>query len=106
MRAYRLLQERISPEFHEVPEPHAGPVQVVIKVAGSGLCHTDFTVISRPGGYWKESPPPFTLGHEIAGWIEEMGTGVIGFRHGDAVAVSRGDLARAGTRHGRERLSC
>ena len=42
MLAYRLLQAQTQPEFQEVPEPHAGPGQVVVKVAGSGLCHTDF----------------------------------------------------------------
>ena len=47
MLAYRLLKEQTQPEFQEVPEPHAGPGQVVVRVAGSGLCHTDFTVISR-----------------------------------------------------------
>ena len=57
-----------------MPEPHAGPGQVVVKVAGSGLCHTDFTVISRDRAYWKDDPPPFTLGHEIAGWVEEVGS--------------------------------
>jgi propanol-preferring alcohol dehydrogenase len=69
MLAYRLLQAQTQPEFQEVPEPHAGPGQVVIKVAGSGLCHTDFIVIAREPGYWKSEPPPFTLGHEIAGAI-------------------------------------
>ena len=88
MLAYRLVQAQTPPEFQEVPEPHAGPGQVVVRVAGSGLCHTDFTVISRDRSYWKNEPPPFTLGHEIAGWIEEVGTGVTKFRHGDAVAVN------------------
>lgn len=88
MLAYRLLKEQTQPEFQEVPEPRAGPGQVVVKVAGSGLCHTDFTVISRERSYWKDEPPPFTLGHEIAGWVEELGTGVKGFRRGDAVAVN------------------
>jgi propanol-preferring alcohol dehydrogenase len=88
MLAYRLLKEQTQPEFQEVPEPRAGPGQVVVKVAGSGLCHTDFTVINRPPGFWKDDPPPFTLGHEIAGWVEELGTGVKGFQRGDAVAVN------------------
>src|SRR5262245_4636460 len=88
MLAYRLLQEQTPPEFPEVPDPRPGPGQVVVRVAGSGLCHTDFTVIARPHGYWKDEPPPFTLGHEIAGWVEEVGTGVTKFRHGDAVAVN------------------
>ena len=68
MLAYRLVEAKAPPEFQEVPEPHAGPGQVVVRIAGSGLCHTDFTVISRDRSYWKNEPPPFTLGHEIAGW--------------------------------------
>jgi len=88
MLAYRLLQAQTQPEFQEVPEPHAGPGQVVVKVGGSGLCHTDFTVMSRDQSYWKDEPPPFTLGHEIAGWVEELGLGVKGFQRGDAVAVN------------------
>src|SRR5262245_39469670 len=88
MLAYRLLKEQTQPEFQDVAAPHAGPGQVVVKVAGSGLCHTDFTVIGRAQGYWKDRPPPFTLGHEIAGWVEELGAGVEGFQHGEAVAVN------------------
>ncbi len=88
MLAYRLPQPQTQPEFQEVPEPHAGPGQVVVRVAGSGLCHTDFTVISRDRNHWGNEQPPFTLGHEIAGWIEEVGTGVTRFQPGDAVAIN------------------
>ena len=88
MLAYRLLKEQTQPEFQEVPEPHAGPGQVVVRVAASGLCHSDFVIISKPPGHWKDNGPPFTLGHEVAGWVEELGPGVTGFRHGDAVAIN------------------
>ncbi|HKF44417.1 MAG TPA: NAD(P)-dependent alcohol dehydrogenase [Thermoanaerobaculia bacterium] len=88
MLAYRLSKAQAAPGFQQVPDPHAGPGQVVVRVAGSGLCHTDFTVISREQSYWKDQPPPFTLGHEIAGWVEEVGTGVTKFHPGDAVAVN------------------
>src|SRR6476620_8885374 len=88
MLAYRLLEAQTQPEFQDVPEPYARPGQVVVKVAGSGLCHTDFTVMSREQSYWKDNPPPFTLGHEIAGWVEALGAGVKGFERGDAVAVN------------------
>jgi propanol-preferring alcohol dehydrogenase len=88
MRAFRLLEAQTEPEFQDVPEPHAGPGQVVVKVAGSGLCHTDFIVKSRDRAYWKNDAPPFTLGHEIAGWVEEVGTGVNGVQRGDAVAIN------------------
>jgi propanol-preferring alcohol dehydrogenase len=88
MLAYRLLQPQTPPEFQEVPEPHAGPGQVVVRVAGSGLCHTDFTVISRDRNHWGNEQPPFTLGHEIAGWVEEIGSGVTKFQRDEAVAVN------------------
>ncbi len=88
MRAYRLLKEQTVPEFQDVPDPHAGPGQVVVKVAASGICHTDFTVIGREASYWNEDRPPFTLGHEIAGWIEDLGEGVQWFKRGDAVAIN------------------
>jgi len=88
MIAYRLLKAQTQPEFQEVAEPHAAPGQVVVKVGGSGLCHTDFTVIAREQAYWKDDAPPFTLGHEIAGWVEEVGAGVKNFKRGDAVAVN------------------
>src|ERR1044071_7452618 len=88
MLAYRLLRPLTPPEFQEVPAPHAGPGQVVVRVAASGLCHTDFIVIGRDREHWENEQPPFTLGHEVAGWIEEVGTGVTRFRTGDAVAVN------------------
>lgn len=88
MLAYRLVKAQTQPEFQEVPDPQAGPGQIVVKVAGSGLCHTDFTVISREASYWGNDAPPFTLGHEIAGWVEAVGPGVTKFKAGDAVAVN------------------
>src|SRR5262245_21230491 len=88
MLTYRLLQVQVQPEFQEVPDPRPGPGQVVVKVAASGLCHTDFTVISRKRDYWKDEMPPFTLGHEIAGWVEELGTGVSRLERGEAVAIN------------------
>jgi D-arabinose 1-dehydrogenase-like Zn-dependent alcohol dehydrogenase len=36
-------------------------------------------VISRERSYWRDEPPPFTLRHEITGWIEEAETGVTKF---------------------------
>src|SRR5262245_5059336 len=88
MLAYRLLKPQTQPEFQDVPEPHAGPGQVVVRVAGSGLCHTDFIVIGRDRDHWGSDQPPFTLGHEVAGWVEEVGLGVTTFQPGDAVAVN------------------
>jgi propanol-preferring alcohol dehydrogenase len=58
MLAYRLLRAQMQPEFQDVREPHAGPGQVVIRVAGFGLCHTDLIVQSRDHAYWRTIPCP------------------------------------------------
>lgn len=73
-----------EPELVEVEQPHAGPGQVVIKVGGAGACHSDVHIIHGPGAPW---PIPFTLGHENAGWVHEVGSGVTSFEVGQAVAV-------------------
>ena len=75
MLAYRLLQPQAPPEFQEVPEPHAGPGQVVVRVAGSGLCHTDFTVISRDRNHWGNEQPPFTSGTRSPAGSKRWGPG-------------------------------
>jgi propanol-preferring alcohol dehydrogenase len=67
----------------DVPKPSPGPGQVVLKIGGAGVCHSDLHVMEDDLGF----KPPFTLGHENAGWIAELGAGVTGFKEGDAVAV-------------------
>ena len=88
MIAYRMLRSQESPEFQDIPKPVAGSGQLLIKIGGCGLCHTDLgTVRRRSTNEWADTPPPFTMGHEVAGWIEEIGQGVIGFKTGEPVAV-------------------
>jgi propanol-preferring alcohol dehydrogenase len=56
---------------------------VLVKIGGAGVCHSDLHVMEEDFGF----KPPFTLGHENAGWVAELGTGVTGFKEGEAVAV-------------------
>lgn len=86
MRALRLLQWKREAELVEVPKPSPGPGQVVIKVGGAGACHSDLHLMHDfEGGLpWG---PPFTLGHENAGWVDAVGEGVTTVHEGDAVAV-------------------
>jgi alcohol dehydrogenase, propanol-preferring len=86
MKAYQMTGWQAPPEFHEVDVPEPGPGQVLIKVAGAGACHSDLHLMEWPAGTLDFSPP-FTLGHENAGWVETLGPGVEGFKVGDAVAV-------------------
>ena len=96
MKAARLHQydENISPEslhLEEVEEPKAdGPLDVVVRIGGAGLCRTDLHIIE---GQWAplNDPDgtllPYTLGHENAGWVEEVGSAVSNVEVGDAVIV-------------------
>ena len=88
MLAYRLISPRNPPRLMEVQDPVAEAGEVIVKVAACGLCHTDFAVIDKPD--WGDTPPPFTLGHEIAGYVSSIGPGVRGLRVGQAVCVMPG----------------
>lgn len=66
----------------EIEAPHAGEVK--IKVAASGVCHSD---LSMQNGTLM-TPTPVVLGHEGAGEVVEVGEGVTGFEPGDHVVVS------------------
>jgi propanol-preferring alcohol dehydrogenase len=86
MRAYRLLDWQ-RPGFAEVPEPTAGDGAVRVRVGGVGLCHSDVLFLDAAPGLLPYDVP-FTLGHEIAGWVDDLGAGVHDLAVGDAVAVA------------------
>lgn len=86
MKAYRLTAWQHEAELVEVAVPEPGPGQVLLKVGGAGACHSDLHLLEWPSGTMPFAPP-FTLGHENAGWVEKVGAGVTGFARGDAVMV-------------------
>lgn len=77
-RPYATSQP-IQIEEVELQGPQAG--EVLVKIAGAGLCHSDLSVIdgSRP------RPLPVALGHEGAGTVVEVGVGVRDIAVGDPV---------------------
>jgi propanol-preferring alcohol dehydrogenase len=87
MIAYRLIEAQQPPQLQEVPTPSPRSGQILIKVGGCGLCHTDVGLMHRTKAEWEGMHLPFTLGHEIAGWVTEVGDGVVGFKKGEGVAV-------------------
>lgn len=72
--------------IEEVPVPTPGQGEVLIKVIASGVCHTDLHAVD---GDWPVKPtPPFIPGHEGAGVVVAVGTGVRGIKEGDPVGVA------------------
>jgi D-arabinose 1-dehydrogenase-like Zn-dependent alcohol dehydrogenase len=69
-------------EQREPPEP--GPGQVRIRVHACGVCHSDHFVTD---GLWPGLELPRVPGHEVAGVVDALGTGVTQFRAGDRVGL-------------------
>lgn len=87
MRAFRLMDWKSEPVMSQVAEPEPGPGQVVIQVGGAGACHSDLHLMTDFEAGLLPWNPPFTLGHENAGWVHKLGQGVHGFDIGQPVAV-------------------
>jgi D-arabinose 1-dehydrogenase-like Zn-dependent alcohol dehydrogenase len=66
----------------EIPQP--GPGQVRIRVQACGVCHSD--VLAKEGG-WPGLVYPRVPGHEVAGVIDEAGSGVTQWKKGQRVGV-------------------
>ena len=68
----------------DIDPPQAG--EVLIRIAASGVCHSDLWAIEN--GNWGATPFPMLLGHEGAGIVEEVGSGVSSVSPGDRVVLS------------------
>ncbi len=90
MKSARIHAYREPLKVEEVPKPgmpHGE--EVLVRIGGIGLCHSDLHIMQ---GDWASSIPvqlPKTLGHEVAGWVEEVGDSV-------PSASSAGGLVKGG----------
>lgn len=85
MRAAVVREFRKPLVIEEVPVPQPGPGQVVVKIAATGVCHTD---LHAAEGDWPVKPkPPFIPGHEGVGHVSAVGGGVRHVKEGDRVGV-------------------
>lgn len=78
--------------YENVPDPVlSGGSDVIVRIGGAGVCRTDLHVIE--GALLQQMDPsgdallPVILGHENAGWIEEVGPEVEGLKQGDPVIL-------------------
>ncbi|WP_348789461.1 zinc-binding dehydrogenase [Leifsonia sp. NPDC080035] len=88
MQSWQFFGTNKPLELREVPEPEAGPGEVVVDVKAAGICHSDVSALDDAG--WMPLFPrlPMTLGHENAGVISAVGEGMGHWKVGDRVGLS------------------
>lgn len=84
MKAVRLIQPGQPLAMQEIPIPQVGPGDVLVKVKAAGICHSD---AHYRAGISPVRPLPLTLGHEVAGVVDQVGAQVKGFSPGDRVCL-------------------
>ncbi|MGB3697489.1 MAG: NAD(P)-dependent alcohol dehydrogenase [Gordonia sp. (in: high G+C Gram-positive bacteria)] len=88
MKAIRVHQYDVNPSLDEVERPSvAAPHDVIVRVEGAGVCRTDLHIIE---GQWQnksEVALPYTIGHENAGTVVEVGSAVSNVEVGDKVIL-------------------
>jgi NAD+-dependent secondary alcohol dehydrogenase Adh1 len=88
MKAVRLHAYHRQPVVEEVPEPKVkGPFDVVVKIGGAGVCRTDLHIIEEQWAEKSGVTLPYTIGHENAGWVHEVGSAVSNVAVGDTVIL-------------------
>jgi propanol-preferring alcohol dehydrogenase len=85
MKAAVLRKIRQKLKIETVPIPEPGHGEILIKVVACGVCHSDLHAVD---GDWTPLPTlPLIPGHEVAGTVAGLGTGVTGFKVGQRVGV-------------------
>ena len=88
MKAVRIHKFHETPVIGEVPEPKVtGPLDVIVKIGGAGVCRTDLHIIEGQWDAAMQTPLPYILGHENAGWVHEVGSAVTNVAVGDTVIL-------------------
>jgi NAD+-dependent secondary alcohol dehydrogenase Adh1 len=88
VKAVRLHEFHQPPVLDEVPEPTvSGPFDVVVKIGGAGVCRTDLHIMEGQWDAAMNTPLPYILGHENAGWVHEVGSAVTNVAVGDTVIL-------------------
>ena len=72
-------------ELRDVPEPVAGPGEVILSVAAVGICGSELEAVASRS---PRRTPPLVMGHEFCGEIAKVGAGVVDAKPGDRVVAS------------------
>jgi len=84
MKAVRMIEPGKPLELQHIPIPSAGEEDVLVRVRAAGICHSD---AHYRAGRSRMGMLPITLGHEVAGEVEWVGSKVTTIRAGDRVCL-------------------
>jgi D-arabinose 1-dehydrogenase-like Zn-dependent alcohol dehydrogenase len=84
MKAVRLVETGKPLQAQELPKPDIGEQDVLVRVKACGMCHSD---AHYRAGVSPIASLPLTLGHEVAGVVEETGSQVTNVEEGDRVCI-------------------
>ncbi len=84
MKAVRFIGVGQPLQLHEIPIPEIGDREILVKVKAAGICHSD---AHYRAGISPVRPVPLTLGHEVAGIVEKVGSNVTSHKPGDRVSL-------------------
>ncbi|MCW0213024.1 MAG: NAD(P)-dependent alcohol dehydrogenase [Pseudonocardia sp.] len=88
MKAVRVHEYHSDPKIDDIPEPTlTGPLDVIIKIGGAGVCRTDLHIIEGQWAPIQNPDLPYVIGHENAGWVHAIGEGVTNVAVGDTVIL-------------------
>ncbi|KAI4861941.1 alcohol dehydrogenase GroES domain protein [Hypoxylon rubiginosum] len=90
MKAFKIVQWGQPGQYVDVPKPEPGPLDVLLRMKAAGLCRSDLDMVdSQPGSapYANSIDAGYILGHENAGFVEEIGSAITDLRIGEAVVV-------------------
>src|SRR5689334_19552792 len=83
-----LVKKHAEPGLwlEDVPEPKAGPGEVLIRIDRTGICGTDLHIWKWDDWARKTIPVPMVVGHEFVGEVVAVGPGAGEFKPGDLVS--------------------
>lgn len=84
MKAIQLIAAGRHLEARDVPVPEIGPADALVRVKAAGICHSD---AHYRAGVSRVQPLPMTLGHEVAGIVEQVGADARGLHVGQRVCL-------------------
>ncbi len=84
MRAVQMIETGKPLQMQEIPIPSVGEKEILVRVRAAGICHSDAHYRAGRSGMGKL---PITLGHEVSGIVESIGSQVTTVQAGDRVAL-------------------